>query len=66
MKEIWRYLPDFGKGVVWALISMAIGYLVGTAIGVFMLDDKPRITERLDQIEARLDALENGVKANGN
>lgn len=66
MKEIWQYLPAFVKGAVWALISMAIGYLVGTAIGVFMLDDKPRITERVDQIEARLDALENGVKSDGN
>lgn len=66
MKEIWQYLPAFVKGAVWALISMAIGYLIGSAIGVFMLDDKPRIAERLDQIEARLDELENGVKANGN
>ena len=66
MKEIWQYLPAFVKGVVWALISMAIGYLIGSAIGVFMLDDKPRITERLDQIEARLDAIENGGKTDGN
>lgn len=65
MKEIWQYLPAFVKGALWALISIAIGYLVGSAIGVFMLDDKPTIHERLDQIEARLDALENGVKSNG-
>ena len=66
MKEIWQCLPAIVKGALWALISIVIGYLIGSAIGVFMLDGKPRITERLDQIEARLDALENGVKANGN
>ena len=66
MKEIWQSLPAFVKGALWALISIVIVYLIGSAIGVFMLDDKPRIAERLDQIEARLDALENRVKVNGN
>ena len=64
MKEI---LDDFdfksvSKGALFALIPLLIGY----AIGTLFASDKPTIPERLDQIEARLDAIENGGKPDGN